>query len=291
MTLEEWQRAKEILGDALEIAPEGRSEFLDQACDGDPALRAEVESLLVSFANAGTFIERPASAPVRPAESESLWPGASLGPYCIVQLIAEGGMGAVYQAVRVDDLYRKVVAVKIVRHCFSGKYALKRFETERQILAHFDHPSIAKLLDAGTTPDGRPYFIMDFIAGRPIDIWCDQRCLSTRRRLELFLKVCAGVEYAHQNLVVHRDLKPGNILVTESGEPKLLDFGIAKILEQDPLTGSPANTAEMRRSRESVTSMIKSWHAMRAISSNSSCSGLSSIEASRVRSSRMNREL
>jgi serine/threonine protein kinase/tetratricopeptide (TPR) repeat protein len=247
MTPEEWQRVKRILDGALETAPDGRVAFLDRSCGGDRALRAEVESLLVSFTNAGAFIESPVTALTRPEEPENPSQGASLGPYRIVQLIAEGGMGAVYQAVRVDDLYRKLVAVKIVRHCIYGEYALKRFATERQILANFDHPSIAKLLDAGTTPDGRPYFVMDFIAGRQIDLWCDQHRLPVRDRLELFLKVCGGVAYAHHNLVVHRDLKPGNILVTEDGEPKLLDFGIAKILEEDPLTGAPANTITVLR--------------------------------------------
>jgi serine/threonine protein kinase len=247
MTPEEWQHAKEILDGALEIAPDERVAFLDRACEGDAALRAEVESLLYSFTRAGTFIERPATATAPLVEPEGLSHGVSLGPYRIVQLIAEGGMGAVYQAVRVDDLYSKVVAVKIGRNCIYGEHALKRFEMERQILAHFDHPSIVKLLDAGTTPDGRPYFIMDFIAGQQLDVWCDQHRLPTRRRLELFLKVCAGVEYAHHNLVVHRDLKPSNILVTEDGEPKLLDFGIAKILEEDPLTGSPANATTTLR--------------------------------------------
>ena len=247
MTPQGWQRVKQILDSALEIAPEERSEFLDQACEGDSALLAEVESLLLSFENAGAFIERPAAAPARLVEPESLSPGVSLGPYRIVQLIAEGGMGAVYQAVRVDDLYHKLVAVKVVRHGIYGEHSLKRFERERQILAHFDHAFIAKLLDAGATPDGRPYFIMEFIAGSQIDVSCDQRRLPTRDRLELFLKVCAGVEYAHRNLVIHRDLKPGNILVTENGEPKLLDFGIAKILEEDPLTGAPVKTVTVLR--------------------------------------------
>jgi len=175
MTPEEWQHVKQILTDALEIAPGERAAFLDQACGGDAALRAEVESLLLSFANAGAFIERPAAAPARLVEPESLAPGASLGRYRIVQSIAEGGMGAVYQAVRFDDLYHKLVAVKVVRHVIYGEHALKHFNTERQILAHFDHPSIAKLLDAGATADGRPYFIMEFIAGQQIDVWCDQR--------------------------------------------------------------------------------------------------------------------
>jgi serine/threonine protein kinase/tetratricopeptide (TPR) repeat protein len=247
MTPEEWQHVKQILNDALEIAPGARAVFLDQACGGDAALRAEVESLLLSFDNAGAFIERPAAASARLVEPESLAPGASLGRYRIIQSIAEGGMGAVYQAVRFDDLYHKLVAVKVVRHVIYGEHGLKHFDTERQILAHFDHPSIAKLLDAGALADGRPYFIMEFIAGQQIDVWCDQHRLPTRGRLELFLKVCSGVEYAHRNLVVHRDLKPGNILVTEDGEPKLLDFGIAKILEEDPLTGAPAKTVTAMR--------------------------------------------
>jgi len=242
MTAEEWQRVKRILDAAIDMAADDQVAFLDQACKGDRALRADVESLLVSFANAGEFIEKPVVAPAHQVELDRLSPGTALGPYRIVQLIAEGGMGVVYRAVREDELYRKLVAVKILRHCVFGEYALKHFTTERQILAYFDHPSIAKLLDAGTLSDGRPYFVMEFIAGVRIDVWCDQRRVSTRHRLELFLKVCAGVEYAHRNLVVHRDLKPGNILVTEDGEPKLLDFGIAKILEQNPLTGSPAGT-------------------------------------------------
>jgi serine/threonine protein kinase len=142
-------------------------------------------------------------------------------------------MGAVYQAVRVDDLYRKVVAIKVIRRGVFGDYALKRFDTERQILAHLDHPNIAKLLDGGTTSDGRPYFVMDFIAGTPIDQYCDAHRLSVSERLNFFLTVCSAVHYAHQNLVIHRDLKPQNIMVTEEGTVKLLDFGIAKLLDSE----------------------------------------------------------
>ena len=233
MTSEEWQHVKEVLNEALEIPRDERSGFLDRATAGDGHLRAEVESLLASYDDAGTFIEEPATAPPKLTAPESLRPGADLGPYRVVQLIAEGGMGAVYQAVRVDDLYRKVVAVKVIRRGVYGEYALKRFDTERQILAHLDHPAIAKLLDGGTTPDGRPYFVMDFIAGVPIDEYCDGRRLTIAERLQLFLTVCAAVHYAHQNLVVHRDLKPQNILITEDGTPKLLDFGIAKLVEPD----------------------------------------------------------
>ena len=235
MTSEEWQQVKQVLNDALETPAEERAAFLDQATNGNTRLRAEVESLLASYRHAGAFIEAPAATPASMVQPESLSPGSSLGPYRIVQLIAEGGMGSVYQAVRVDDLYRKVVAVKVVRRSVYGEYALKRFDTERQILAHLDHPSIARLLDGGTTPDGRPYFVMDFIAGTPIDEYCDARRLTVAERLKLFLTVCSAVHYAHQNLIVHRDLKPLNILITEDGSLKLLDFGIAKLLDPDAL--------------------------------------------------------
>src|SRR3954452_15338507 len=240
MTREEWLHVKEILHNALETPHVERARFLDRACNGDSALRDEVESLLASYDVAGTFIEEPvASAPkLTPPPPDSLGAGSDLGPYRIVQLIAEGGMGAVYQAVRVDDLYRKVVAIKVIRRGVYGEYALKRFDTERQILAHLDHPNIAKLLDGGTTPDGRPYFVMDFIAGTPIDEYCDTHRLTITERLSFFLTVCSAVHYAHQNLVIHRDLKPQNILVTEEGAVKLLDFGIAKLLDDRDAMGS-----------------------------------------------------
>ena len=235
MNREEWQRVKEILHHALELAGDERTAYLDEACGADAALRREVESLAESHDQAGTFIEpAEAAAPETPLP-ETMRVGSDIGPYRIVQLIAEGGMGAVYQAVRVDDLYRKVVAIKVIRRGVHGDYALRHFDTERQILAHLDHPNIAKLLDGGTTPDGRPYFVMDFIAGTPIDEYCDAHHLTIPQRLDFFLTVCATVHYAHQNLVIHRDIKPQNILVTEEGALKLLDFGIAKLLDPDSL--------------------------------------------------------
>ncbi|MEO8597431.1 MAG: protein kinase [Candidatus Solibacter sp.] len=237
MTKEEWQHVKEVLHNALDVPRADRSAFLDQACNGNTELRGEVESLLHSHEEAGTFIEEPvASAPKLSAPPpDSLGIGADVGPYRVVQLIAEGGMGSVYQAVRVDDLYRKVVAIKVIRRGVYGDYGLKRFDTERQILAHLDHPNIAKLLDGGATPDGRPYFVMDFIAGTPIDEYCDTHRLTISERLNFFLTVCSAVHYAHQNLVIHRDVKPQNILVTEEGAVKLLDFGIAKLLDSDTI--------------------------------------------------------
>src|SRR5258705_12605477 len=195
MKREEWQRIKELLHNALDIPRAERPAYLDKTCNGNAELRREVESLLASHDEAGTFIEDPVVKTPRltPPQPDSLRIGAGLGPYRIVQLIAEGGMGAVYQAVRVDDLYRKVVAIKVIRRGVFGDYALKRFDTERQILAHLDHPNIAKLLDGGTTPDGRPYFVMDFIAGTPIDQYCDTHRLSVRERLKFFLIVCSAV--------------------------------------------------------------------------------------------------
>jgi non-specific serine/threonine protein kinase/serine/threonine-protein kinase len=242
MTREEWQRVKEILHDALELPRAGRTEFLDRSCNGNTELRDEVESLLRSHDDAGSFIESSPAAAAPAVAREEFGVGAQLGPYRIVQLIAEGGMGSVYQAVRVDDLYRKVVAIKVVRRGAFGEYALRQFDTERQILAHLDHPNIAKLLDGGATPDGRPYFVMDFIAGTPLDEYCDSHKLNLTERIQFFMTVCSAVHYAHQNLVIHRDLKPQNIMVTEEGSVKLLDFGIAKLLDPDALSPGPTLT-------------------------------------------------
>ena len=255
MTREEWQQIKAILHNALEVPRAERAAYLDGACNGNTQLRAEVESLLASHDEAGTFFDPPAPAApkvTRPLP-DSLGGGAGLGPYRVVQLIAEGGMGAVYQAVRVDDLYRKVVAIKVVRRGVFGDYALKRFDTERQILAHLDHPNIAKLLDGGATPDGRPYFVMDFIAGTPIDEYCNAHRLTIGERLNFFLIVCSAVHYAHQNLVIHRDLKPQNILVTAEGAVKLLDFGIAKLFDPDALETAVADATPTLTTMQAMT--------------------------------------
>jgi non-specific serine/threonine protein kinase/serine/threonine-protein kinase len=225
MTPDDWQRIKTIFDAAVELAPPERAPYLAEACNGDTKLMREVRSLLDSLASAGDFIETPADS--------AFHTGMSIGPYRIVQVIGEGGMGMVYQAVRVDDLYRKLVALKIVRRGLCSTVALRKFETERHILAHLDHPNIAKLLDGGATPDGQPYFVMDFIAGTPIDEHCDTERLPLRDRLKLFLTVCSAVQYAHQNFVVHRDIKPSNILVTPDGSIRLLDFGIAKLLDPE----------------------------------------------------------
>jgi serine/threonine protein kinase len=244
MTPEEWARIKSIFDEAAEMPRQERDQFIAHACAGDPHLHAEVRSLLAALEDAGDFIEAPADGQHQALTTLSADPafhtGASIGPYRIVQVIGEGGMGMVYQAVRVDDLYRKLVALKVVRRGLYSSVALRRFETERHILAHLDHPNIAKLLDGGTTEDGQPFFVMDFIAGTPVDEYCDHERLTLRKRLQLFLTVCSAVQYAHQNFVVHRDIKPQNILVTPEGAIRLLDFGIAKLL--DPEAESPDET-------------------------------------------------
>ena len=238
MTAAEWAQIKAVFDLAAELpAGPAREQFIATACQNNVDLLAEVSSLLAALSDAGDFIETPARGQSEALTSLAADPafraGTSIGPYRIVQVIGEGGMGMVYQAVRVDDLYRKLVALKVVRRGVCSGVALRRFETERGILAHLDHPNIAKLLDGGTTADSRPYFVMDFIPGTPIDAFCDHQRLSLPQRLKLFLTVCSAVQYAHRNFVVHRDIKPQNILVTAEGEVRLLDFGIAKLLDPD----------------------------------------------------------
>src|SRR5579885_1679782 len=193
---ERWAQIKSVLNGALDAPPDGRAAYLDLACSNDTELRREVESLLAAHDEAASFLE-PQIVPLR----EGFERGDRLGQYEIVQLIGEGGMGAVYQALRQD--IHKLVAVKVVKRSLHSDFVLSRFARERHILGHFDHPNITKFLDSGVTADGRPYFVMEFIPGEAIDSYCDTHRLTTRQRLELFLKVCAGVEYAHRNLVIH----------------------------------------------------------------------------------------
>ena len=159
--------------------------------------------------------------------------GRRIGPYAVVREIGRGGMGAVYLAVRADDEYKKEVAIKVVKRGMDTDVVLRRFREERQILANLAHPSIASLLDGGTTEEGQPYLVMEYIDGQPIDRHCEAHKLTVPDRLRLFRGVLAAVHHAHQNLVIHCDLKPRNILVTAAGEPKLLDFGIAKMLSPE----------------------------------------------------------
>jgi serine/threonine protein kinase len=219
-----WQKIKDLFGEALEQDPAGRKAFLDQACNGDQALRAEVESLL-------TASDPPThSGPEETPPEHDCMIRRRLGAYEIIKLIGSGGMAAVYLAIRADDQYRKRVAIKMIHPGLEKQAVCRRFRSERQMLAALDHPNIVKLLDGGTTEEGLPYLVMDYVEGRPINEYCDVHKLTIEQRLRLFGTVCGAVEHAHQNLVIHRDLKPSNILVTAEGTPKLLDFGIAKLL-------------------------------------------------------------
>ncbi|MCP3956876.1 MAG: tetratricopeptide repeat protein [bacterium] len=230
MTATRQQQVLEVLDATLASPPMERSEFLDQACGDDEELRREVESLLELEDDADEFLPRPAMASL--TDTQPLEKGLRIGPYRVVELLGRGGMGAVYRATRQDD-FEKDVAIKLVQRDLIKEAVVRRFLNERQILARLEHPSIAQLLDGGTTEDGRPYLVMEYVHGEPIDEYCDDHALSVRQRLKLFVKVCSPLAFAHRNLVVHRDLKPGNILITDEGEPKLLDFGIAKLLASE----------------------------------------------------------
>lgn len=237
MNPERWQRVKQLLDEAIALDDAERRPYLDRACAADFELRREVESLLASHEQAGTgFLNSPAIHLQKESPTASVRAGRRIGVYQIVEEIGRGGMGEIYRAVRADGQYTKEVAVKLVRGGLDTAFVLERFRTERQILATLDHPNIAHLLDGGTTEDGIPYLVMELIEGTRIDLFCDEHKLSITQRLQLFRQVCAAVQYAHQRLVIHRDIKPNNILVTKEGTPKLLDFGIAKIL--DPASGA-----------------------------------------------------
>ena len=219
---------RELFDAAMERQPEERLSFVRQACNGDPAMLEEVQRLIQAHREAGSFIETPAASPAREM-AEQISSGGRIGPYLLLRELGRGGMGTVYLAVRSDDAFRKIVALKIVRPGHELQEYVRRFREERQILAALDHPNIARILDGGNTDDGFPYYVMDFVDGSPIGEHCDRSQLGLNDRLRLFQHVCAAVQYLHENLVVHRDLKPSNILVTADGTVKLLDFGIAKI--------------------------------------------------------------
>jgi eukaryotic-like serine/threonine-protein kinase len=240
MKAELWQQVREILDQAIALPTDERPAYLDKVCTGDSALRSEVESLLRSHQDAGSvFLKKPAidfKSAMPDAGPKVCRVGRRIGVYQIVEEIGRGGMGEVYRAVRADGQYDKQVAIKLVRVGLDTSFVLERFRHERQILASLDHTNIARLHDGGTTEDGLPYLVMELIEGTPMDQYCEERELSIAERLQLFIQVCAAVQYAHQRLVIHRDIKPSNILVTTEGVPKLLDFGIAKIL--DPSAGA-----------------------------------------------------
>jgi tetratricopeptide (TPR) repeat protein len=231
-----WEQIESIFLAAVDLPRAEQRAFLEDACRGDDALRREVESLLESDRKSGEKITRAVEN-----EAESLFGlrpiiGTRLGAWRVLSELGRGGMGAVYLATRDDDRFHKNVAIKLLKRGMDTSDVLRRFQHERQILAGLDHVNIARLIDAGTAPDGRPFFVMEYVEGRPIDAYCLNRNLTIAARCRLFLKVCEAVSHAHRHLVVHRDLKPGNIVVAPDGTPKLLDFGVAKLLapEADP---------------------------------------------------------
>ena len=230
--------AEEIFLDAAGLEGSQRDAFLASACAGDPATLRRVQDLLEE--------ENRADAAIRSCignEAADSTARLRIGPYGILRILGQGGMGTVFLACRDDDQYQQEVAIKVARASAASPEGLTRFRLERQILARLEHPHVARLLDGGTTVDGEPYIVMEFIDGQPVTTYCREQELPPRQRLELFRKIAGAVSYAHQHLVVHRDLKPSNILVTSDGEPRLVDFGIAKLLgDSGPQTATLAFT-------------------------------------------------
>jgi TolB-like protein/Flp pilus assembly protein TadD/tRNA A-37 threonylcarbamoyl transferase component Bud32 len=249
MTRDQWKRIKDLAGGAMAEPASARAAFLAARCGSDAALRHEVESLLASTDRAESLFEPPAVLiDGAPAALEALGEfdagriGERIGPYRIVRRLGGGGMGDAYLAVRADEAFDKNVAIKLIKRGMDTDAVLRRFRQERQILADLDHPHIARLLDGGTTADGLPYVVMEYVEGLPLDAYCETHRLSTRERVALFVLVCDAVQHAHDRRVIHRDLKPSNILVTANGTPKLLDFGISKLLSPQPDARSTEST-------------------------------------------------
>ncbi|HLL74382.1 MAG TPA: protein kinase [Pyrinomonadaceae bacterium] len=262
MSPERWKQVEEVFQAALDLPEAERAEYISTACAGDEELCQQVTALVDQYEESGDFIEQPAQVVVDIRTGAGLFTtgamdemgeptpdpmiGRRIGPYKLIQEIGRGGMGAVYLAERADGEFRQRVAVKLIKRGMDTDFILRRFRNERQILATLDHPNIGRLLDGGTTEDGLPYFVMEYIEGLPLYRYCDERRLNVRQRLRLFCQLCDAVSYAHRGHVIHRDIKPSNVLVTASGTPKLLDFGIAKLLNPElvgDITHDPTATA------------------------------------------------
>jgi len=246
-TDDRWRQLEAFFYKATEAEPSQRAELLDRFCEEHPPLCQEARALLQSSEETWGFLHDPLREAAQHITASPDLTGEIIGAYRIVRLLGEGGMGRVYLAERADDLYQQQVAMKLVQTGAGlTRDLLMRFTAERQILANLVHPNIARLLDAGLTPDGLPYLVMEYVEGTPLDRCATNHGFSIAQRLNLFRAVCSAVEYAHRNLVVHRDIKPANILVTSEGTPKLLDFGIAKLL-QSPGTAGEGLTRETER--------------------------------------------
>jgi serine/threonine protein kinase len=214
---------EEIFDELCALDEAGRRAVLDRKCAGNPELRSEAERMARAYDE-----ERAANAEARAGAA-----GRRFGAWQTVRLLGRGGMGEVWLAERADGQHEQKAALKILSPYLAAPDSLRRFRRERQLLARLEHPNIARLLDGGMSPQGEPYLVMEYVEGTRLDRYCEEKKLPVRGRLELMLKICAAVNAAHQHLIIHRDLKPANILVTEEGEPKLLDFGIAKVLDSE----------------------------------------------------------
>lgn len=269
MTPERWAQVRQIFDNALDRPRAERDAYLASACDGDDGLRKEVETLLASYDDSTRFLAEPVARLDQTLLSKSVLaencsalfsdtvlyrdgggadyePGYRLGQFQLERRIGKGGMGAVYEATRCDDEYQQRVAIKLVRRGMDSHEILRRFRLERQMLASLNHPNIARLIDGGSTPEGLPYLVMEYVEGTPIDRYCEQNRISITDRLKLFRELCSAVHYSHQNLIVHRDIKPGNILVTAERRVKLLDFGIAKVLSTESSGDAAQTKLELR---------------------------------------------
>jgi len=234
MSPEHWKRLDSLYDAVSGLDPAERSRFIEEQCAGDEELRRQLLAILNDEGSGLTSVVEQAAAALTDSDD---WTGRRMGPYRILRRLGQGGMGSVFLAVRDDDQFRKEVAIKTLKFETGDSLALTRFRHERQILAHLEHPNIARLLDGGTTEQGTPYIVLEHVAGAGITEYCEKRKLSIEDRLRLFREVCGAVQYAHQNLIVHRDIKPANILVAADGLPKLLDFGIAKLLDPGTVLG------------------------------------------------------
>jgi tRNA A-37 threonylcarbamoyl transferase component Bud32/tetratricopeptide (TPR) repeat protein len=232
LTADQWRKARDLFDSALSLPPEERLGYVRAQTAAEPELLTEVESLLAAHTESeGRYETGPAA--LIPREKPDQESGRRIGPWLLLREVGEGGAGIVYAAARDDSSYKKIVALKLMRPDRESREMVRRFRLERQVLASLDHPNIARMLDAGTADGGRAYLVMEFVEGVPFDQWIGSRDLSIEEKLRLFLSVADAVGYAHRNLVVHCDLKPANILVNTDGEPKLLDFGIAKLLRPE----------------------------------------------------------
>ena len=255
MTPERWAQVRQIFDGALERQPKDRAAYLRVVCARDETLRREVETLLASHEDSSEFLQRPVAdlthTLMYSGDETGEYPaGFRAGPYQLEKRIGRGGMGSVWLASRTDrSADTAKVAIKLVKRGMDTQEILRRFRMERQVLSGLNHPNIARLIDGGSTTDGLPFLAMEYVEGKPIDQYCESRASTISDRLKLFIDVCAAVQYAHQNLVVHRDIKTGNILVTAQGMPKLLDFGIAKLLRTD------LSTLEMAQTRPELRPM------------------------------------